>query len=129
MRLGDGPAKLRFTCSAQLIGRLGDNSGYKKLADQQNRYSEGGQLSPDDQQLAFESMRSGNPEIWKSNADGRNPLQLTFGKDENWAGTPRWSPDGKWIAFDYRPGSYSQICLMDSEGRNQHCDRIRKLRK
>lgn len=95
MRLGDGPAKLRFTCSAQLIGRLGDNSGYKKLADQQNRYSEGGQLSPDDQQLAFESMRSGNPEIWKSNADGRNPLQLTFGKDENWAGTPRWSPGRK----------------------------------
>jgi Tol biopolymer transport system component len=83
------------------------------------RISSSSQLSPDGLQIAFEWKRSGNPEIWKSNADGSNPLQLTFGKDTSWAGTPRWSPDGKWIAFDNRPSGYSQIWLMDSEGRNQ----------
>jgi Tol biopolymer transport system component len=36
------------------------------------------------------------------------------------AGTPRWSPDGKWIAFDYRPSGQSQIFTVDEEGRNLH---------
>src|SRR5262249_11051690 len=31
-----------------------------------------------------------------------------------------WSPDGKWVAFDYHPGAHAQIYLVDSEGRNLH---------
>ena len=46
-------------------------------------------------------------------------MQLTsFGGEI--AGTPRWSPDGKWIAFDRRPGTHSQIYVVDAEGRNMH---------
>jgi dipeptidyl aminopeptidase/acylaminoacyl peptidase len=33
---------------------------------------------------------------------------------------PRWSPDGKWIAFDHHNETHSQIYLIDSEGRNMH---------
>ena len=63
------------------------------------------QLSPDETKIAFASLRSGNSEIWKSDADGSNPLQLTsFGGELD--GTPRWSPDGKWIVFDRRPGAH-----------------------
>jgi Tol biopolymer transport system component len=29
-------------------------------------------------------------------------------------------PDGRWIAFDHRHETHSQIHLMDSEGRNMH---------
>jgi Tol biopolymer transport system component len=36
------------------------------------------------------------------------------------AGTPRWSPDSKWIAFDYRPSTHSQIFVIDDAGRNLH---------
>ena len=32
----------------------------------------------------------------------------------------RWSPDGKWIAFDHHHETHSQIYLIDSEGRNMH---------
>jgi hypothetical protein len=40
--------------------------------------------------------------------------------DEGFSGTPRWSPDGKWIAFDHHNERHSQIYLIDSEGRNMH---------
>jgi Tol biopolymer transport system component/DNA-binding winged helix-turn-helix (wHTH) protein len=75
------------------------------------------QLSPSQQQLVFESIRSGTDQIWKSNADGSDPLQLTF-FDTGYAGTPRWSPDEKWIAFDFHSTAPSRIYLIDSEGRN-----------
>lgn len=77
------------------------------------------QLSPDEHQLVFQSKRSGTHQIWRSNADGSYPLQLTF-FESGYSGTPRWSPDGKWVAFDYHPGAHAQIYLVDSEGRNLH---------
>ena len=55
------------------------------------------QISPDGQNLAFMSDRSGTMEIWVSDADGRNPRQLTAIGN---AGTPRWSPDSKILVFD-----------------------------
>jgi Tol biopolymer transport system component/DNA-binding winged helix-turn-helix (wHTH) protein len=59
----------------------------------------GPQLSPDGTKIAYMSDRSGTMEIWVSDQDGRNPLQLSaIGS----AGTPRWSPDGQSIAFDAR---------------------------
>jgi Tol biopolymer transport system component/serine/threonine protein kinase len=76
------------------------------------------QLSLDGRQIVFGSQRTGRREIWKSNSDGSDPTQLTsFGGH---AGTPRWSPDGKWIAFDYRPENHSHVYLIDAEGRNLH---------
>lgn len=74
------------------------------------------QPSPDGREIAFESLRSGSPEVWKCNADGSNPIKLT--SFEGHAGTPRWSPDGKWIAFDNRPLTTSEIFVIDAEGRN-----------
>jgi Tol biopolymer transport system component/DNA-binding winged helix-turn-helix (wHTH) protein len=75
------------------------------------------QLSPSEQELVFLSMRSGTQQLWRSNADGSDPLQLTF-FELGYPGTPRWSPDGKWIAFDHHSIAHSQIYLIDSEGRN-----------
>jgi Tol biopolymer transport system component/DNA-binding winged helix-turn-helix (wHTH) protein len=78
------------------------------------------QPSPDGRQVAFQSGRSGKcGEIWRSDTDGSNPLQLTF-FEKGFSGTPRWSPDGKWIAFDHHYVTHAQIYVVDSEGRNQH---------
>jgi Tol biopolymer transport system component/DNA-binding winged helix-turn-helix (wHTH) protein len=76
-------------------------------------------LSPDGRQIVFESDRTGSMEIWRSQSNGDDAQQMTFFK--GYVGTPRWSPDGKWIAFDVdKPVPRSEIYLMDSEGRKQH---------
>lgn len=77
------------------------------------------QLSPDGTKIVFISLRSGDMELWKSDADGSNPLQITSFKGE-WPGYPRWSPDGKWIVFHKPSGAYSQVYVIDSDGRNLH---------
>ncbi len=80
---------------------------------------DGPQLSPDGARIAFASRLSGAENIWTSDADGRNPLQLTSFSGEL-VGTPRWSPDGKWLVFDRRPRDHAQIFMIDAEGRNMH---------
>jgi Tol biopolymer transport system component/DNA-binding winged helix-turn-helix (wHTH) protein len=57
----------------------------------------GPQFSPNGKKIAYMSDRSGTMEIWASDRDGSNPVQVTAVGD---AGTPRWSPDSQSIVFD-----------------------------
>jgi Tol biopolymer transport system component/DNA-binding winged helix-turn-helix (wHTH) protein len=103
---------------ANLANPGGKVLSLKKLVASSSN-NDSAQLSPDEREIVFRSGRTGNGEIWKSNADGSDPQRLTL-FDKGWAGTPRWSSDGRWIVFDSRTGKHSQITMVDSEGRNQH---------
>ncbi len=67
-------------------------------------------FSPDGSRVALGSTRSGYHEIWVCQSDGSNCGQLTSTRD--YAGTPTWSPDAKWIAYDDVVG----ILIISSEG-------------
>lgn len=56
------------------------------------------QFSPDGSRVAFVSNSSGEPEIWISDPDGTNAVQLTSMKTRD-TNCPYWSPDGQNIAF------------------------------
>ena len=57
------------------------------------------QYSPDGKRIAFESNRGGPPEIWLSDADGANLVQISH-LNNHATGSPRWSPDSRRITFD-----------------------------
>ena len=70
------------------------------------------QYSADGAHVVFQSDRSGSPEIWMADSDGRNPLQLTSFNGPL-TGGPSWCSDGRRIAFDSRASGTSRIYIMD----------------
>src|SRR5579864_2076308 len=80
------------------------------------------QLSPDGRQILYvlaESNWKANKRIshiWKINTDGSGAIQLTTGPDGE--ADPRWSPDGKTIAFVAKRGEAeaNQIYLLSNGG-------------
>ncbi|MFL6439984.1 MAG: protein kinase domain-containing protein [Terriglobales bacterium] len=73
-------------------------------------------ISPDGSQVLLSSYRKGRWEIWLWNAamtEGR-PV---FSQEGGTAGSPVWSRDGKWIAFDARTkNAAADLWIMPSQG-------------
>ncbi len=79
------------------------------------------QVSPDGGRVVYSVGRAdrerdrGTSQIWLSGIDGANPRRLTWSGDRN--REPRWSPDGRWIAFvSDRVKDHSGLFVMPSDG-------------
>jgi Tol biopolymer transport system component len=69
--------------------------------------------SPDGTQIAYESTRSGNSEIWVMNDDGTGePVNVS--QHESWDSNPAWSPDGTQITFQSRRAGQDDIWVVDA---------------
>jgi len=77
--------------------------------------------SPDGKHIAFLSNRTSFDEIWMSDADGTQPVQISNLKSPG-TGDPSWSPDGKTIAFD--SGSFERLGRFGGQ-RNIYCRHFR----
>jgi len=75
----------------------------------------GPHISPDGKSLAFQSWRSGSPEIWVCDRDTSNPVQLTFFGGAQ-TGAPNWSPDGRRIVFDLRTSGNAELYIVNVDG-------------
>ena len=74
-------------------------------------------LSPDGKRIAMASERSGKGrEIWIANVHGGGAVRITDSNGKG-QGMPRWSPDGRWIAYDAleESGDYG-IYLIEAAG-------------
>lgn len=77
--------------------------------------------SPDGKNIVFASARAGFGQIdlWMSASDGSNQRQIIMFEEpgQHAVGSPSWSPDGRWIAFDADlPGKTKAIYLLDVLG-------------
>jgi Tol biopolymer transport system component len=73
------------------------------------------QFSPDGRRVAFSSSRSGDPEIWVSDPDGSNAVQLTSLSAQETM-VPNWSPDGQFIAFSSNLEGEFEIYVVSAAG-------------
>ncbi|MEJ2368140.1 MAG: protein kinase, partial [Acidobacteriota bacterium] len=74
-------------------------------------------FSKDGKWVAYVSFPEGT--LWRSRLDGSEKLQLTFAPLQ--ALLPRWSPDGKQIAFyAFQPGRPERIYLVSADGGISH---------
>ncbi len=127
MALGDNPSQPalapagnRMAFSKRLssydiirIDRLGVDPKRPSRFVSSTRFDGNPQYSPDGSRIVFSSSRSGNVEIWVSDAAGGNLLQLT---SLGVAGSPRWSPDSTQILFDSTVGGNADIYLINASG-------------
>jgi Tol biopolymer transport system component len=74
--------------------------------------------SPDGAKIAFISSRTGIPQVWVMNADGGNPVQLTFDPAPK-GQLPDWSPDGSKIAYQSSATGNGDIYVMNANGSDQ----------
>ncbi|MCK4324384.1 MAG: PD40 domain-containing protein, partial [Armatimonadetes bacterium] len=66
--------------------------------------------------IAFETDRDGNREIYVMEADGSNQTNLT--NNSAYDEQPAWSPNGSQIAFGSHRDDNWEVYVMDSDGSN-----------
>ncbi|MBV8783613.1 MAG: PD40 domain-containing protein, partial [Gammaproteobacteria bacterium] len=81
-----------------------------------SRSVSGGTWSPDGREVAFTTNLTGRANLWKVAAGGGWPLQLAPSNERQEAA--RWSPDGKWIAYQQDEGGNElwDVYIVPAEG-------------
>jgi hypothetical protein len=76
-------------------------------------------LSPDGHRIAYtvilyDHPGRPSPQLWIMDLAAQKPIR--FGGEKDVTGNPRWSPDGKWLAFQGRVGEKHGLLLARPDG-------------
>jgi hypothetical protein len=98
-----------------------DGAGLERLTEGDAEFLSSPAWSPDGKRIAFVSARDGAADIWATDLDGSNMVNLTRHQAKDHS--PAWSPDGEWIAFaSVRDSLYWELYLMGADG--SHVQRL-----
>ena len=89
----------------------------RQLTDEESTSDWNPMWSPDGSRIVFASRRSGNPDIWMIDSDGRHLVQLTGHPAADYA--PTWSPDGTRVAFTSSRTGSNEVWILDLGGLNK----------
>jgi TolB protein len=70
-------------------------------------------VSPDGARIAMVLSKSGSPNIWVCDINGKNLKRLTTGLEDS---SPCWSPDGKWICFATKTSERRRLAKIPAGG-------------
>jgi Tol biopolymer transport system component len=76
-----------------------DGSNVHQLSDGSDMYVSAPRVSPDNRYVVFEGDRSGVMQVWRMDANGEHPLQLTSTSDIDDRAGIDVSYDGKWVFY------------------------------
>jgi Tol biopolymer transport system component/DNA-binding winged helix-turn-helix (wHTH) protein len=116
--VGPHPGQLAYTQGSAIwgINRIASGEGSKEDAVLSSTQQDSApSLSPDAKFFAFQSLRSGNQEIWIASVNGDVLCQLTS-MNGPLTGSPSWSHKGDQILFDSRPDGHSHIFSIPAAG-------------
>lgn len=74
-------------------------------------------ISPDGVRIAYSTPGRLGFDVWVSDFDGSNPVNLTNTSGISESG-PTWSPDGSRIAFTSNSEGNAEVFVMDADGQN-----------
>ncbi len=72
-------------------------------------------FSPDSRKILFASNRSGRTALWICNRGGKGLTRIDLPESLR-GGTPHWSPDGDYIAFDSRVEGRGEVFVVGADG-------------
>jgi dipeptidyl aminopeptidase/acylaminoacyl peptidase len=109
------PASLLFPQQARRVLKIDDMHRFHDVRD--------AQISPDGKWVAYTvstvdtAADKSDTDVWMTSWDGKQHLRMTTSPESETS--PRWSPDGRWLAFlSSRPGKAkgNQVWLLDRSG-------------
>ncbi len=75
-------------------------------------------VSVDGKHIIFHSSRTSDLDVWRTDIDGSNPKQLTFG---GFGYHPAPSADGRWVYFKSYHRGLGELCRVPIDGGEREC--------
>ena len=114
--------KLVFTTSdteSQFIAQMNPDGSDRKQITASGKVDSSLSVTADGRHIIFHSNRAPDFSIWRSDIDGANAKQLTFGK---YAYQPTSTADGKWVYYNSHIGGKNGfLCRVPFDGGEEEC--------